>query len=29
LTCFIPDPLAGGIPHALEGMMQVIEVAEG
>ena len=29
LTCFSPDPLAGGIPHALEGMMEVIPVAEG
>jgi hypothetical protein len=29
LTCFIPDPLAGGVPHAFEGMTQLFEVAEG
>ena len=29
LLCFIPDPLAGGIPHAFEGMAQLFEVAEG
>jgi hypothetical protein len=28
LLCFIPDPLAGGIPHAFEGMAQLFEVAE-
>ena len=26
LACFIPDPLAGGIPHAFEGMIQVVPV---
>jgi hypothetical protein len=29
LACFIPDPLAGGTPHAFEGMLQLFEVAEG
>ena len=29
VACFIPDPLAGGVPHAFEGMLQLIEVAEG
>ena len=29
MECWIPDPLAGDIPHALEGMIQVFEVAEG
>jgi hypothetical protein len=27
LTCFIPDPLAGGVPHAFEGMIQLVDVA--
>jgi hypothetical protein len=27
LVCFIPDPVAGGIPHALEGMIQLFDVA--
>jgi hypothetical protein len=28
LLCFVPDPLAGGAPHALEGMTQLFDVAE-
>lgn len=28
IACWIPDPLAGGIPHALEGMTTVIEVGD-
>jgi hypothetical protein len=28
LACWIPDPLAEGIPHALEGMLQFFPVAE-
>lgn len=28
LACWIPDPLAGGIPHALEGMLQIFPVSE-
>jgi hypothetical protein len=28
LLCFIPDPLAGGIPHLMEGMAQLFDVAE-
>ena len=28
LACWIPDPLAEGIPHALEGMLQLFPVAE-
>jgi hypothetical protein len=28
LACWIPDPLAEGIPHALEGMLQIFPVAE-
>jgi hypothetical protein len=28
LACWIPDPLAGGTPHALEGMLQIFPVAE-
>jgi hypothetical protein len=24
IACFVPDPLAGGIPHALEGMVEVL-----
>lgn len=27
LVCFIPDPEAGGVPHAFEGMIQVVDVA--
>lgn len=27
LTCFIPDPVAGGTPHAFEGMLHLLEVA--
>ncbi len=27
LECWIPDPLAGGVPHALEGMIQLFDVA--
>jgi hypothetical protein len=26
IDCFIPDPLAGGTPHAFEGMLQLFEV---
>ena len=29
LECWIPDPLAGNIPHALEGMIQLFDVAQG
>lgn len=29
VACYIPDPLAGGIPHAFEGMLQLFDVAEG
>jgi hypothetical protein len=29
ISCWIPDPVAGGIPHALEGMLQLFPVAEG
>lgn len=28
IACWLPDPLAGGLPHALEGMMQLFPVAE-
>lgn len=28
LACWIPDLMAGGIPHALEGMIDILEVAE-
>lgn len=28
LVCFVPDPVAGGVPHALEGMISVLDVAE-
>jgi len=28
IDCFIPDPLAGGTPHAFEGMLQLFPVAE-
>lgn len=27
LVCFIPDPEAGGVPHAFEGMIQLVDVA--
>jgi hypothetical protein len=27
LVCFIPDPLSGGTPHALEGMIALVPVA--
>jgi hypothetical protein len=27
LACWIPDPVAGGVPHALEGMLQVVDVS--
>ena len=27
LVCFVPDPLAGGIPHAFEGMVSLVPVA--
>lgn len=27
LVCFIPDPEAGGVPHAFEGMTQLVDVA--
>lgn len=26
LGCYIPDPLAGGVPHAFEGMLQIFDV---
>lgn len=29
LACFIPDPLAGGVPHAFEGMIQIFDISEG
>lgn len=29
VECWIPDPLAGDIPHALEGMIQLFDVAQG
>lgn len=29
LECWIPDPLAADIPHALEGMIQLFDVAQG
>lgn len=29
LECWVPDPLAGNIPHALEGMIQLFDVAQG
>lgn len=28
LACWVPDNLAGGIPHALEGMIDIFEVVE-
>jgi hypothetical protein len=27
LSCFVPDPLAGGTPHAFEGMLQLFDVS--
>jgi hypothetical protein len=27
LVCFIPDPLANGVPHAFEGMIELVDVA--
>jgi hypothetical protein len=27
LLCFIPDPQAGGVPHAFEGMIELVDVA--
>ena len=29
VECWIPDPLAGDIPHAMEGMIQLFDVAQG
>ncbi len=29
LVCFVPDPVADGIPHAFEGMVSLLPVAEG
>jgi len=29
VECWIPDPLAGDVPHALEGMIQLFDVAQG
>jgi hypothetical protein len=29
LVCFVPDPVADGIPHAFEGMVSLLSVAEG
>jgi len=29
LLCFVPDPQQDGIPHAFEGMIEVIETGEG
>jgi len=28
IACFVPDPVAGGIPHAFEGMVNLVPVAE-
>jgi len=28
IVCFVPDPVAGGIPHAFEGMVNLLPVAE-
>jgi hypothetical protein len=28
IVCFVPDPVAGGIPHAFEGMVSLVPVAE-
>ena len=27
LVCFVPDPAAGGVPHAMEGMVTLLDVA--
>ncbi len=27
MVCFVPDPEAGGVPHAMEGMISVLDVA--
>jgi hypothetical protein len=27
LVCFVPDPLANGVPHAFEGMVELVDVA--
>jgi hypothetical protein len=27
LICFVPDPVAGGVPHAFEGMIQLVDVS--
>jgi hypothetical protein len=27
LICYIPDPVSGGVPHAFEGMIQLVDVA--
>ena len=29
LACWVPDPMAEGIPHALEGMISLVPVSEG
>jgi len=26
LQCFVPDPTQGGIPHAFEGMVEIVPV---
>jgi hypothetical protein len=26
IVCFVPDPVAGGIPHAFEGMVSLLPV---
>ena len=28
IVCFVPDPVAEGIPHAFEGMVSLLPVAE-
>ena len=28
IACFVPDPVAGGIPHAFEGMVNLVPVTE-
>jgi hypothetical protein len=27
IVCFVPDPVAGGIPHAFEGMVSLLPVS--
>ena len=27
MVCFVPDPLANGVPHAFEGMIELVDVA--